>query len=57
MNRQLKGNALGLVIEKIGDIANGAEVGLATTQGSKVALVLYEVLAMFEVMMRQLKVT
>lgn len=56
MNRQLKGNALGLVIEKIGEIASGAEVGHGI-QGNKVALVLYEVLAMFEVMMRQLKVT
>jgi len=57
LNRQLKGNALGLVIEKIGEIASGAVVGQVMQGNNKVALVMYEVLAMFEVMMRQLKVT
>lgn len=61
LNRQLKGGSLELVIRKIEDIASGAEVGLITAQetaqSNKVVLVLYEVLAMFEVMMKQLKVT
>ena len=61
LNRQLKGGSLELVIRKIQDIASGAEVGLITAketvQSNKVVLVLYEVLAMFEVMMKQLKIT